>query len=77
MICSGAQKLGGDETDVYAMTLRETIKHFNDGVKLVQLEYVGKEGGGYDIVVMIYIKWKLYLQCVSIPSAAGTATMKA
>jgi hypothetical protein len=38
LICSGSLWLGGTDSDVYAMTLSETIKHFNSGAKLVKLE---------------------------------------
>jgi hypothetical protein len=48
LICSGLLLwLGGTDSDVYAMTLSETIKHFNSGAKLVKLEFCSTGSGGY------------------------------
>jgi hypothetical protein len=47
LICSGSHWLGGPDSDVYAMTLSETIKHFNSGAKLVKLEFCSATPNGH------------------------------
>jgi hypothetical protein len=47
LICSGSVRMGGEDSDVYAMTLSATIKHFNSGAKLVKLEYCSEAPHGW------------------------------